>query len=130
MPEPLVELRGVHSSYGPVRALHGISMRIEQGSTTAIVGVNGAGKTTALNVIGGLQDISEGEVFYEGKRCSRRARGTIRKGMACSPEGRGVFPHMTVRDNLLVGAFGVGRSAKSDQRMEEIFEDFPLLKER
>jgi branched-chain amino acid transport system ATP-binding protein len=126
----MFELRGVEAGYGDIVALRGVSLSLQTGSTTAIVGANGAGKSTMLNVIAGLHKPLAGELVYEGKSLPAKERATIRDGVAYSPEGRRVFPYMTVADNLRVGGFGVRGRGVLERRVESVYERFPVLAER
>jgi branched-chain amino acid transport system ATP-binding protein len=128
--EPRFELRNVDAAYGDIVALRGISLALQAGSTTAIVGANGAGKSTMLNVIAGLHRPTSGELYYDGKPCPPRERPVIRDGIAYSPEGRRVFPHMTVADNLRVGGFDIRRKSELEERIDSVYERFPVLAER
>jgi branched-chain amino acid transport system ATP-binding protein len=128
--EPVFELRDVEARYGDIVALRGVSMRLDAGATTAIIGANGAGKSTTLNVIAGLHRAAAGELVWGGERCPAKARSVIRDGIAYSPEGRRVFPYMTVADNLRVGGFGVPRKRELESRIESVYERFPVLHEK
>jgi len=130
MSEVLFELRDVHAGHGDVMALRGISLRLASGTTTAIVGANGAGKSTTLNVIAGLNCPKSGAIFRKGEQCSLREEPSIRSGIGYSPEGRRVFPHMTVGDNLRVGGFATRRKNLVESRLASVYERFPLLYER
>jgi branched-chain amino acid transport system ATP-binding protein len=127
--EHIFELRGVDAGYGDILALRGVSMALKAGATTAIIGANGAGKSTTLNVIAGVHRVSGGEVLHDGAACPPKERTVIRDGIAYSPEGRRVFPHMTVSDNLAVGGFGI-RKRELESRIESVYERFPVLHER
>lgn len=127
----MLSVSNLQVSYGAIRALHGISLRVEKGEIVTLIGCNGAGKTTTLRAISGLVRSCGGSVSYEGRDITRvRPHELVRMGIAHSPEGRGVFANLTVEENLELGAY-----ARSDQ--EAIRSDkekglalFPRLKER
>lgn len=127
---PAFELRAVDASYGSVRALQAASLALRNGRTTAIVGVNGAGKSTALNIIAGLHPVDAGAVYRDGVACGNRGLATIRDGIGYSPEGRRVFSEMTIEDNLLVGAYRVRNRKRTADRLRAVFRQLPLLEER
>jgi branched-chain amino acid transport system ATP-binding protein len=117
--------------YDKVTALDGVSIRLEQGEVVALIGGNGAGKTTALRAITGLKRPASGEVWFEGERIDQLPPAEIvARGIAMVPEGRRVYPFMSVKDNLLMGAYlrKDGAAVKAD--LEKIFVYFPRLKER
>lgn len=116
-------------SYGDARALQGVSFSVRPGSLTVLLGANGAGKSTVLKTISRLVPMEEGEITFEGERLDRLAPHQVAaRGIAHVPEGRRIFPGMTVLEHLTLGAF-VARSTLS-RRMEEVFALFPRLKER
>ncbi|MDX8516674.1 ABC transporter ATP-binding protein [Mesorhizobium dulcispinae] len=126
-----LKFAGVELYYDHVYALKGVSLEVNEGETVALIGANGAGKSSILRAITGLRKIRSGEIHYNGKRIDGSAPDEIVKmGIAMVPEGRRVFPYMTVRDNLLMGAFT--RSSKSEiaASMEMVLGRFPRLKER
>ncbi|WFP62557.1 ABC transporter ATP-binding protein [Mesorhizobium sp. WSM4904] len=127
----ILNFAGVELYYDHVYALKGVSLEVSEGETVALIGANGAGKSSILRAITGLNRIRSGEIHYNGKRIDGAAPDEIVKmGIAMVPEGRRVFPYMTVRDNLLMGAFT--RSSKSEiaATMEMVLGRFPRLKER
>ena len=126
----LLELRDVEVSYGSVRATHGISLTVEEGETLALVGSNGAGKSSTLKAIMGMAPVSSGHVRLNGVEVSGlRPSQVVRHGVAYSPEGRRVFPLLTVLDNLRTGAFTLPR-ARFAARLVQMYSYFPVLKER
>lgn len=133
MSDDLLEVRDLAVRYGPVRALDGVSLRIGQGSTTAIVGPNGAGKSTLVNALAGLVSPASGEVLLDGVRIDGlRSHKVARLGLALVPEGRRVIAPLTVEENLLVaGDAGTtqGRRAVRD-RLEWVYEQFTMLAPR
>ncbi|WP_217577763.1 ABC transporter ATP-binding protein [Mesorhizobium sp. GbtcB19] len=127
----ILNFANVELYYDHVYALKGVSLEINEGETVALIGANGAGKSSILRAITGLRKIRSGEIHYGGKRIDGAAPDEIVKmGIAMVPEGRRVFPYMTVRDNLLMGAFT--RTSKSEiaASMEMVLGRFPRLKER
>ncbi|WP_027164414.1 ABC transporter ATP-binding protein [Mesorhizobium sp. WSM3224] len=127
----ILNFANVELYYDHVYALKGVSLEVNEGETVALIGANGAGKSSILRAITGLRKIRSGEIHYGGKRIDGAAPDEIVKmGIAMVPEGRRVFPFMTVRDNLLMGAFT--RTSKSEiaASMEMVLGRFPRLKER
>jgi branched-chain amino acid transport system ATP-binding protein len=126
---PLLELRGVRAGYGGVEALHGIDLTVPGGSMVALLGPNGAGKTTTLRVISGLVTPTSGSVQLEGQEAAGASTVALaRAGVCLIPEGRGIFPNLTVRENLLMDTYAAGRSVS---QVEEIaYGRFPKLGER
>ena len=131
MPQPLLKVNEIEAYYGRACALRSISLEVAEGSVVALLGSNGAGKTTTLRVISGLLRPTHGSVEFDGKRIERsRADQLVRAGMAQVPEGRQLFPELTVRENLRLGAY-TRRDAKSvEQDMQRVFDYFPRLRER
>lgn len=130
-PLPLLDVRDVAVSYGAIRALHGISLTVNQGEIVTLIGGNGAGKTTTLRAISGLVKAASGSVSYQGKPITKLAPHEIVKlGLSHCPEGRGVFPQMTVDENLALGAFLRNDHAAIAQDREKALELFPRLRER
>jgi branched-chain amino acid transport system ATP-binding protein len=126
----LLELRDVEASYGPLKALHGISLVVDEGQAVAILGANGAGKTTTLRAISGTVQTS-GDIVFDGKRIGRRAPESIaRLGIAHVPEGRGIYGELSVWENMRLG--GVVRRDRNGmkQDVERAFGYFPRLRER
>ncbi|AZO05776.1 MULTISPECIES: ABC transporter ATP-binding protein [unclassified Mesorhizobium] len=127
----ILNFANVELYYDHVYALKGVSLEVDEGETVALIGANGAGKSSILRAITGLRKIRSGEIHYGGKRIDGAAPDEIVKmGIAMVPEGRRVFPYMSVRDNLLMGAFT--RTSKSEiaASMEMVLGRFPRLKER
>jgi branched-chain amino acid transport system ATP-binding protein len=123
----LLELHGVEARYGPVKALHGVSLQVADGEMVAVLGANGAGKTTTLRAISGTVRRS-GEVVFAGKKLSRRPDSTARAGIAHVPEGRGTFGELSVWENLRLGAYA--RRANLKQEAQRVYKFFPRLEER
>ena len=127
----MLELVDIHTSYGNIRAVKGISLKVERGEIVTLIGANGAGKTTTLKTIIGSLGPQQGEVRFEGKRISGLPTSrVVRMGIAHSPEGRRIFPRMTVLENLELGAFAREDKQEVPADMERVFELFPRLKER
>ncbi len=123
----LLEVKNVDARYGPVKALHGVSLEVGEGELVAVMGANGAGKTTTLRAISGTVRRT-GEVVFAGEKLPRRPDVTARAGIAHVPEGRGTFTELSVWDNLRLGAYTCrGRSKEDAQR---VFDFFPVLGER
>jgi branched-chain amino acid transport system ATP-binding protein len=128
----VLEIRDIHVYYGDMQALRGISMEVRQGEVVALVGANGAGKTTTLRTVSGLLRPKQGEVWFEGKPIHELPPHQIADlGISHVPEGRGLFPMMTVEENLLLGAHLPRVRAQRRQMLtQEIYPLFPRLKER
>jgi branched-chain amino acid transport system ATP-binding protein len=127
----ILELDNVHSYYGKIHALKGISLTVEEGEIVTLIGGNGAGKTTTLRSISGLLHPKEGSVRLMGKDVTRMPPNAVHKeGLGLVPEGRGIFPRLTVLENLEMGAYIVKDRAVIDRGIEYAFTLFPRLKER
>ena len=127
----MLSLNNVSVNYGAIEALTDINMHVEQGEVVTLIGANGAGKTTTLRTITGLLECTEGQVLYEGKQISGVAtHKLVPMGIAMSPEGRGVFANLSVRENLEMGAFIRKDKKGIASDMERGFTLFPRLKER
>jgi branched-chain amino acid transport system ATP-binding protein len=125
----LVEIRNLRVFYGALEAIHGINLDIEEKSITAILGSNGAGKTTIINAISGMLRRS-GNIIFKGRSLSSKPDRIVRDGIVQVPEGRRVFPGLTVEENLRLGAFSVRSRHEMRRLMDEQFRIFPILKER
>lgn len=127
----MLTLENVSVNYGAIEALTGISMHVEKGEVVTLIGANGAGKTTTLRTITGLLEPREGRVTFEGEDISGRAtHKLVARGISMSPEGRGVFANLSVRENLQMGAYLNKNKAEVVADMARVFEMFPRLKER
>ncbi len=128
----MLSLRSVRVAYGAIEAVKGVDMDVKVGEIVSIIGANGAGKSTLLKAIAGLEPVAAGSVMIDGQDCTRvPAHQRVGLGVALSPEGRGVFPDQTVRDNLLLGAYLRGAKDEITQDvMAREFKRFPRLKER
>jgi branched-chain amino acid transport system ATP-binding protein len=129
--EPLLLMDDVRASYGDFQALFNITLEVRRGEIVTLIGANGAGKTTTLRVISGLLRPKHGVVKYEGKDIAKTpAHEIVERGISHVPEGRQLFPYMSVEENLALGAYVARVRKKLKQKVEEQFEFFPRLKER
>ena len=127
----MLTIENISVGYGAIRALKGVSMHVEQGEVVTLIGANGAGKTTTLRTITGLLSPTEGRILFEGAEISGKpTHQLVARGISMSPEGRGVFANLTVRENLLMGAYLKKNKAEIAQDLERGFRMFPRLKER
>jgi len=127
----LLELKGVDAFYGRVQALHGVTLEVDKGEIVALIGSNGAGKTTTLRTISGLMHPARGQVIFDGQDISfTSASKIVELGICQSPEGRRLFPRMSVQDNLLMGAYTRRDRANIERDMRHVFELFPRGEER
>jgi branched-chain amino acid transport system ATP-binding protein len=125
------EARNIDVHYDQVQALRGVDLGLEQGEIVALIGSNGAGKTTTLRAITGLRNPSSGEIWFDGERIDQLSPDQIvRRGVAMVPEGRRVFPFMSVKDNLLMGAFTRSDKGEIGAKQDYVLTRFPRLKER
>ena len=128
---PLLEIENMHSYYGHIQALRGISLNVEEGEVVTLIGSNGAGKTTTLRSIHGLLPPKEGKIIFAGEEIQGvAAHELIGKGISQSPEGRRIFFRMTVLENLEMGAYHRSDGTEIGQDMDRVFDLFPRLKER
>ena len=131
MSNTILKLDNVHSYYGRIHALKGISIEVNEGEIVTLIGANGAGKSTTLRTISGLIHPRQGTVSFENKDISHTEPHLIvQHGLGHVPEGRGVFPKLTVRENMELGAFNLNDHVELDRRLEYAFSLFPRLKER
>jgi branched-chain amino acid transport system ATP-binding protein len=127
---PLLEVRDLHAAYGNVHALKGISLTVGQGEIVALIGANGAGKSTTLRALSGVLRSTGGQILFEGKPATNRpAPWWVRAGVAHCPEGRQLFPRMSVEENLELGAY-LRRDGDLVADFRRVFELFPILRER
>ncbi len=127
----MLDLQDIHTYYGHIHALKGVSMHINQGEIVALIGGNGAGKTTTLRTVSGMMKPRSGQLSYQGGSIAGvPAHRIMQQGISHVPEGRRIFPQLTVRENLEVGAYTVTDKATVEQRIQEGFTFFPRLKER
>lgn len=131
MTRPLLALESIHTGYGEVQVIHGVTMAVAEGSITALVGSNGAGKSTLLRAVVGLLPVRAGRIVYRGEDITgSRPSDRVASGIALVPEGRLVFPDFTVEENLLVGGFTARVRPDRRRLMEELYERYPILRER
>ena len=127
----ILEVDNVHSYYGHIHALKGISLYVDEGEIVSLIGSNGAGKSTTLRTISGIVHPREGTIKLAGKDIAHmEPHNVVIEGVGHVPEGRGIFPKLTVLENLDMGAYTSNNEKKNEERMEEVFELFPRLKER
>jgi len=127
---PVLEVEDIHTYYGSIEALKGISLTVNEGEIVTLIGSNGAGKSTTLRSISGLTPARQGQVMFEGKEITRTApQDIVQLGISQSPEGRKCFPRMTVRENLDMGAY-LRRDKSVNEDLDRVFELFPRLQER
>lgn len=127
----LLELENIHTYYGHIHALKGISLTVDEGEIVTLIGGNGAGKSTTLRTISGLVRARQGSVKLSGHEITKvPPHQIVMSGVGHVPEGRGIFPRLTVQENLEMGAYTINNPAEVKRRMEEVFTLFPRLKER
>lgn len=128
---PLLEVKELHAGYGPIEVLKGISLTVDKGEIVTVIGANGAGKTTTLMTISGCVKIRGGNIQFDGNDLgSIPAHQIVIKGLAQSPEGRKIFPRLTVLENLEMGAFTRNDKPGIREDIEKAFQHFPILKQR
>ena len=126
----MLEVSNLHSAYGRIEVLKGVSLEVRAGEIVALIGSNGAGKTTLLRALSGVQPITQGEIRFRGERVDRLPpHRRVERGMTQSPEGRQVFGPLSVTDNLRLGAY-MRRDKDIENDRERIFEMFPVLREK
>lgn len=131
MSEYILELKNLQISYGPIKAVKGIDMKVKEGNIVAILGANGAGKTSTLRTISGLVKSSGGEIIYRGENITNFEPEKItRMGISQSPEGRQIFPDLTVYENLQIGAYVLKDKAQINRNLERCYKYFPVLEQR
>lgn len=127
----LLELQDIHTYYGNIHALRGVSLQVNQGEIVTLIGSNGAGKSTTLRTISGLLSPRRGQVLFNGKRLDTVApHDIVKRGLSQSPEGRRIFPRLTVLENLEMGAYTRNNGGEYQADLDRVFELFPRLKER
>ena len=127
----MLEVTDLHSGYGKIEILKGIKIKVPVGKIVALIGSNGAGKTTFLMTLSGIVRVAKGSICWEGKSLERLSPDSIvRFGITHVPEGRRIFQHLTVEENLDLGAYTRNRGPELKEELKEIFELFPVLKER
>ena len=126
----MIEVRDLHVRYGGIVALAGISLDIPDGKIISIVGANGAGKSTTINAISGMVKIHSGAITQDGESLHLPPQEIVKRGIVQVPEGRKIFPTITVKENLILGAYIVKDKRTIERSMERVFNLFPILKER
>jgi branched-chain amino acid transport system ATP-binding protein len=127
----LLEVENLRAGYGSVPVLHGVSLDVDEGSNAVLLGLNGAGKSTTLMTLAGLLPATGGEIRYDGKPLTGSPGARVRAGIVLVPEGRHVFPALTVKQNLRLGAWTIRRDARRVRRnLLEVYQIFPRLEER
>jgi len=130
MTAPLLEMRNIETYYGPIMAIRGVSLVVNEGEIVTVLGANGAGKTTLLKTASGALDASKGQVFLEGKEIQNRDPDWVaRQGMAHVPEGREVFPFLNVAENLAMGAYNRSDKQAIAADVETVYGYFPVLRD-
>ena len=130
---PLLEIRDMAVAYGRIEALRDISIHVAEGELVTLIGANGAGKTTTMRAVSGIRPLSRGSIVFDGVDITRlKAHLRVREGIVQAPEGRGVFPGMTVVENLEMGCYArpFSTRAEHEETLERVFELFPRLAER
>jgi branched-chain amino acid transport system ATP-binding protein len=129
--QAVLEIQGLHTYYGHIHALKGIDVTVNKGEIVSLIGSNGAGKSTILRTISGIAKARQGSVRLEGKEITNKPpHEVMAMGVAHVPEGRRIFPELTVRENLEIGAWSVKDTSQIAGRMEQAFQFFPRIKER
>jgi len=129
--EKILELKEIEAAYGGIQALKGINLHVDKGEIVTLIGSNGAGKSTTLKSISGQVPVKKGNIIYKDKDITNiSAHKTAILGISQVPEGRRIFPKLSVKENLLIGAFAVKDKHVIEQRMKKVFDYFPKLKER
>ncbi len=127
---PLLELVGISVEYGAVRALHDISMAVQKGEVVAVMGPNGAGKSTVLKAVMGLAPVVSGHVYWRQQLLAAATHEIVKEGIAFVPQGRRVFTHLTITENLEMGCIYLGDRAEKARRLDSVMELFPVLHEK
>ena len=129
--QPILELKNVHSGYGSIKALKGVSLKVMPGEVVAIIGANGAGKSTTLMTICGIVPVEKGEIFYEGQLINKVSPEKLpTMGLCQVPEGRRIFPRLNVMENLRLGAFHRDDTNQIMKDIQHSYEMFPILGQR
>lgn len=131
MGETVLDIKNIESFYGPIMAIRGVSLKVEKGQVVTVLGANGAGKSTLLRTISGIMDPEKGQVVFEGREIQgMEPHKVVGRGIVHVPEGREVFPLLTVDENLSLGAYTRNDRAEIEKDRQMVFEYFPILAER
>ena len=125
-----IDVRNLDVFYGGIQALHDVSLRVDQGEIVSVIGANGAGKSTLLKTIASVKGLAKGSITFQGQKVPASAHKVVQTGITLVPEGRRIFAPLTVRENLMVGAYTRNDKAEIEQSLEGVFALFPRLKER
>lgn len=128
--EPLLEIINLDVYYGGIHALHNVNLQVKLSEIASVIGANGAGKSTLLKTIAGVKDYRTGDIRFNGKTLPKQAYRVVREGVMLVPEGRRIFAPLTVKENLMLGSYSVKDRSLVNTRMEEVFDLFPILKNR
>src|SRR5881392_4240293 len=131
MSDPILQLTNIEASYGPVRAVRGVSLEVQRGTIATVLGTNGAGKSTLLKTVSGILDAAKGQILFDGVAIhGKPADWIVRQGISHVPEGREVFPLLTVHEHLVMGAYTRKDRDAAARDIERIYAYFPVLRER
>ncbi|MBO9475928.1 ABC transporter ATP-binding protein [Shimia sp. R11_0] len=131
MGETVLDIQNIESFYGPIMAIRGVSLKVEQGQVVTVLGANGAGKSTLLKTISGIMDPEKGQILFEGREIQgMEPHKVVGRGIVHVPEGREVFPLLTVEENLTLGAYTRSDKAEIEKDRQMVFDYFPILAER
>ncbi len=126
----MIEVKEITVRYGGITALDRVSLAIPDGKMISIVGANGAGKSTTINAISGMVPLAGGEIFFEGHSLAMQPHAIARRGVVQVPEGRKIFSAITVKENLLLGAYTIRDRKRIEESLEKVYRTFPILEER
>ena len=127
----LLEIREMSVHYGRIQAIESLSIQVEEGQIVTLIGANGAGKTTTMRALAGLLELSHGSIVFDGDDITKlRGHRRVQRGISLAPEGRGIFPSMTVRENLDMGAYGRKDREEVKKDLDRVFDLFPRMAER
>ena len=126
----MLRIQDLRVGYGKIEALHGISLEVQPGQIVAIIGANGAGKSTLLNTISGMLPVKGGRIEFEGHSLPKRPSRIVRMGIVQVPEGRRIFPSLTIEENLRMGAYVVEKSSVIQRNLDKAYALFPILAQR
>lgn len=131
MSEPILKIRNIESFYGPIMAIRGVSLDVHPGQIVSILGANGAGKTTLMKTVSGVMDPEKGKITFDGQDIQgSEPHKVVQQGIVHVPEGREVFPLLTVNENLSLGAYTAKDKSQIEQDRDMVFSYFPVLKDR